>query len=258
MNDAEEAQGKAGAHDAAAEDTQRARVAPGREEGGDPACWLDQVCDACGKIRERPAGEVCEHCGAVGTDAAGAAPAPDREAGPAPARSGAGRAAGRRDRDEEGRARNARPRDGLGRPLPYGSPGVARQPEGVSRTPGESLTEAQRLLDEGMPFHAHEVLEDAWKAAPEEERELWRGLAQLAVGLTHAARGNVSGAVALLDRGAAALGPYAEEPPYGIGIRELTSWASELTGRLSGPVPAAETAPRLRPAGAGAGPGARG
>ncbi len=38
-------------------------------------------------------------------------------------------------------------------------------------------------------FHAHEVLEDAWKTGPEAQRELWRGLAQLAVGLTHAAPG---------------------------------------------------------------------
>ncbi|NEB67923.1 DUF309 domain-containing protein, partial [Streptomyces fulvissimus] len=58
----------------------------------------------------------------------------------------------RRDRDTEGRARNARPRDGLGRPLPYGTPGVERQPEGVVRTPRETLREAQRLLDAGMPF----------------------------------------------------------------------------------------------------------
>ncbi|MFD5395996.1 DUF309 domain-containing protein [Streptomyces sp. NPDC127097] len=154
----------------------------------------------------------------------------------------------RRDRDEEGRARNARPRDGLGRPLPYGSPGVARQPEGVPRTPAQSLAEAQRLLDGGMPFHAHEVLEDAWKAAPQEERELWRGLAQLAVGLTHAARGNTAGGTALLDRGATAIAPYEKTAPYGIDITGLLSWARELTGRLtgSGPVPAAETAPRLR------------
>jgi hypothetical protein len=44
-----------------------------------------------------------------------------------------------RDRDVTGRARNARPRDGLGRPLPYGSPDVERVPEGVVRTPTESL-----------------------------------------------------------------------------------------------------------------------
>jgi hypothetical protein len=130
-----------------------------------------------------------------------------------------------RDRDQTGRARNARPRDGLGRPLPYGSPGVERYPEGVVRTPAESLAEAQRLLDDGKPFHAHEVLEDAWKSAPEAERELWRGLAQLAVGLTHAARGNSAGATALLTRGAANIRPYAERPPHHIDIAGLLHWA---------------------------------
>lgn len=116
----------------------------------------------------------------------------------------------RRDRDTEGRAHNARPRDGLGRPLPYGSPGVERQPEGVVRSPEETVREAQRLLDAGMPFHAHEVFEDAWKSGPVAERELWRGLAQLAVGLTHAARGNVTGGARLLRRGAAALAEFGE------------------------------------------------
>jgi hypothetical protein len=131
-----------------------------------------------------------------------------------------------RDRDQTGRARNARPRDGLGRPLPYGSPGVERYPEGIVRTPAESLAEAQRLLDAEKPFHAHEVLEDAWKSAPEAERELWRGLAQLAVGLTHAARGNPSGASALLTRGAANIGPYADRPPHHIDIAGLLHWAA--------------------------------
>lgn len=130
-----------------------------------------------------------------------------------------------RDRDAEGRARNARPRDGLGRPLPYGSPGVARQPEGVVRTPDETLTEAQRLLDEGKPFHAHEVFEDAWKSADGPERGLWKGLAQLAVGLTHAARGNTKGAEALLNRGVDAIEPYAAEPPFGIDVAGLVEWS---------------------------------
>lgn len=136
-----------------------------------------------------------------------------------------------RDRDTEGRARNARPRDGLGRPLPHGSTdGVERQPEGVVRTPDESLTEAQRLLDAGMPFHAHEVLEDAWKTAPSSERELWRGLAQLAVGMTHAARGNTSGAAALLQRGADNIWPYEVDPPHGIDITGLLKWVSSPSG----------------------------
>ena len=130
-----------------------------------------------------------------------------------------------RDRDPAGRARNARPRDALGRPLPYGTAGEGRAPEGVVRTPERSLAEAQELLDAGRPFHAHEVLEDAWKSAPEGERQLWRGLAQLAVGLTHAARGNARGAATLLDRGAGNIAGYAAAPPHGIAVPRLTAWA---------------------------------
>ena len=119
-----------------------------------------------------------------------------------------------RDRDPGGRARNARPRDGLGRPLPYGADGVERAPEGVRRTVQQTVDEAQQLLDAGRPFHAHEVFEDAWKGEPGPERELWRGLAQLAVGLTHAARGNARGAASLLRRGADVIEPFAGTKPH--------------------------------------------
>ncbi|HEY0238968.1 MAG TPA: DUF309 domain-containing protein, partial [Friedmanniella sp.] len=84
-----------------------------------------------------------------------------------------------RERDAQGRAQNARPRDALGRPLPRGAVGVERVPEDLVLAPLPALAEAQRLLDAGLPFHAHEVLEASWKAAPEPERELWQGLAQL-------------------------------------------------------------------------------
>ncbi|MGW5662541.1 DUF309 domain-containing protein [Streptomyces sp. NPDC003758] len=158
-----------------------------------------------------------------------------------------------RDRDTEGRARNARPRDGLGRPLPYGAEGVARQPEGVVRTPEETVTEAQALLDAGKPFHAHEVFEDAWKSGPEEERALWRGLAQLAVGLTHAARGNVTGGARLLRRGAGAVEAWASatgrDRPYGLEVTGLAGWARELAAvveRDAATVDARAWAPLLR------------
>ncbi|MFJ8591558.1 DUF309 domain-containing protein [Streptomyces sp. NPDC093598] len=169
-----------------------------------------------------------------------------------------GRAVGARDRDSEGRARSARPRDGLGRPLPYGTDGVARQPEGVVRTPEETVTEAQRLLDEGKPFHAHEVFEDAWKSGPDEERELWRGLAQLAVGLTHAARGNPTGGARLLRRGAGAaeawLAGSGQALPHGVDVESVTAWARELAADVEQngrAVDAAARAPRLRGAAAG-------
>ncbi|MER7536901.1 DUF309 domain-containing protein [Streptomyces sp. NPDC097704] len=165
---------------------------------------------------------------------------------------------GGRDRDEAGRARSARPRDGLGRPLPYGAEGVPRQPEGVVRGPDETLREAQRLLDAGMPFHAHEVFEDAWKSGPEAERDLWQGLAQLAVGLTHAARGNMAGGARLLRRGADRLEDATPGPDgaYGIDVGGLVAWARELAGRIGGAegadaggrvVDAAAEAPRLCP-----------
>jgi len=32
-------------------------------EGGDPACWLDQVCPACGRITERLPSGQCATCG---------------------------------------------------------------------------------------------------------------------------------------------------------------------------------------------------
>lgn len=164
-----------------------------------------------------------------------------------------GRQTDARDRDSEGRARNARPRDGLGRPLPYGAAGVERQPEGVLRTPDESVAEAQKLLDAGKPFHAHEVFEDAWKSGPERERALWRGLAQLAVGLTHSARGNVTGGARLLRRGAGAVEEWAigagRSRPYGMDLAGVVGWARELAGVVEesgAAVDARERAPRLR------------
>ena len=137
-----------------------------------------------------------------------------------------------RDRDAAGRARNARPRDAFGRPLPRGAAGVERVPDDLELMPDESVTEAQRLLDAGLPFPAHEVLEAAWKAAPDAERELWRSLAQLAVGLTHAQRGNARGAVALLDRAADGLARWVGPAPAGLDVPGVTAHASALARRI--------------------------
>jgi uncharacterized protein len=132
--------------------------------------------------------------------------------------------AGSRDRDPEGRPRQARPRDALGRPLRYGEQGV----EPVSEEPlppDETLSFARRLVDEGRPFSAHEVLEARWKAGPERERDLWQGLAQLCVGLTHAERGNRTGAARLVERGVQHLDAYAgtDGPTYGLDLAAVTA-----------------------------------
>lgn len=98
-----------------------------------------------------------------------------------------------------------------------------------------------------MPFHAHEVFEDAWKAAPDADRELWRGLAQLAVGVTHAARGNRSGAVALLRRGDAAVLAYADTPPHHLDIDAIRRWCAEAVERVGRECPVELPAPPLLP-----------
>jgi hypothetical protein len=137
-----------------------------------------------------------------------------------------------RDRDPAGRPRNARPRDGLGRPLPRGQTGEERIPDDLAVPPDETLSLAQRLLDSGRPFHAHEVLEAQWKAAPPPDRELWKGLAQIAVGLTHARRGNATGAAALLRRGGQRVGGYAGTAPHGIDAGTIARQASSLADRI--------------------------
>jgi uncharacterized protein len=147
-----------------------------------------------------------------------------------------------RDRDPAGRPRNARPRDGLGRPLDRADDpgsevaGTDRIPDDLVITGAEAAALADRLLRGGRPFHAHEVLEAAWKSGPAGERDLWQGLAQIAVGLTHARRGNARGAVALLSRGAERVRGYQDR----VGSRaEAGSWdrtgSQRAGGRLASP-----------------------
>lgn len=147
---------------------------------------------------------------------------PDRDA----------RGSASRDRDAAGRARNARPRDGLGRPLPRSATADAdRIPDDLEITPAEAAELAGSLLEQGKPFQAHEVFEAAWKTGPPAERELWQGLAQVAVGITHARRGNPRGAVSLLRRGAERVRGYsraASQHQYGIDLAFVISSAENI------------------------------
>ena len=147
-----------------------------------------------------------------------------------------------RDRDAAGRPRNARPRDELGRPLSRDAAGELPLPDDLTLLPDAALDLAQELIDSGRAFRAHEVLEASWKAAPPAERDLWQGLAQVAVGLTHAQRGNARGAAALLRRGGRRVAGYAGSAPYGIGAADVARFATDLAERVeSEGLPAAIT-----------------
>jgi predicted metal-dependent hydrolase len=152
-----------------------------------------------------------------------------------------------RDRDESGRPRSARPRDSLGRPLPYGSEGIPRIPDDLELAPAETLTYAQDLLDHGLAFSAHEVLEAAWKYGPDDERMLWQGLAQLAVGITHVQRGNVKGATSLLRSASTHLAHTDRPGRHGIDVAGLVDFADALIDDLAAGVqiPPQRLRPRL-------------
>ena len=70
-----------------------------------------------------------------------------------------------------------------------------------------------------------------WKSGPEDERELWQGLAQLCVGLTHHERGNAVGADRLLERAAGRLASYGTTggPTYGLDLDAVVSCARTRT-----------------------------
>jgi hypothetical protein len=173
-----------------------------------------------------------------------------------------------RDRDPSGRPRNARPRDGLGRPLDpaHAAAGQERIPDDLVITGRDAAVLADQLLRDGRPFHAHEVLEAAWKTGPPDDRDLWQGLAQIAVGLTHARRGNARGAATLLRRGtervrtrqahpgeAASPSPAPPSPGeghlYGMDIPAVLAAADDLASRIERDgldhIPPADFAPRL-------------
>jgi uncharacterized protein len=126
-------------------------------------------------------------------------------------------------------------------------------PDDLRLTPAEAVQLAQQLIDQGRPFHAHEVLEAVWKSSPSAQRDLWQGLAQIAVGLTHARRGNGRGAVTLLRRGAAAVGRYApaaaDEPgelPAALDLAGVHAAATSLADAIAASSLAAVTADDLR------------
>ena len=143
-----------------------------------------------------------------------------------------------RDRDAAGRPRNARPRDALGRPLPRDAKGVERVPDDYAPSAEEAVAAADGYLADERPFHAHEVLEARWKCGPADERDLWQGLAQICVGLTHLQRGNTAGAAALLSRGADRVAAYGSREPYGMDLAETVSVARVLASSGADPTAA--------------------
>ena len=81
--------------------------------------------------------------------------------------------------------------------------------------------ECVRRYNAGEHWHAHEVLEDLWRATVEpERRRFYQGIIQLAAAFVHAERGNLRGVQRLLAKAGAKL--EAVSSPYlGLDVAAL-------------------------------------
>ena len=66
-------------------------------------------------------------------------------------------------------------------------------------------------IRDGRYFEAHEELEEAWRAAPPEERDFFQGLVHVAVAWYQAGRGRPVATGRQLDKAARRLAPFAPE-----------------------------------------------
>lgn len=107
------------------------------------------------------------------------------------------------------------------------------------RTPALDPAEADRLFRRGISlfngvryWHAHEAWEAIWRAAPDQERDFYQGLIQVAAGLLHLQRHNLRGARNKLAEGLDKLRPY--QPAHnGVFVNELMGQGTRLLDELN-------------------------
>ena len=81
--------------------------------------------------------------------------------------------------------------------------------------------ECIRLYNAGRHWHAHEALEDLWRATADPERRLfYQGVIQLAAAFVHAERGNMRGVQRLLAKSRAKLAAV-PSPYLALDVAEL-------------------------------------
>jgi len=115
---------------------------------------------------------------------------------------------------------------------------TARPERPRGRTDPLEPAEAAGLFREGVAlfngaryWHAHEAWETLWRAAPDDERDFYQGLIQVAAGLLHMQRRNRRGAVNKLGEGLARLRRY--EPTHeGVFINELIGKCDRILADL--------------------------
>jgi predicted metal-dependent hydrolase len=84
----------------------------------------------------------------------------------------------------------------------------------------------------GRYFAAHEELEEAWRAAPPEERDFFQGLVHVAVAWYQAGRGRPVATARQLEKAARRLAPFA--PAYrGVDVAHVLAQVQAARARVA-------------------------
>ena len=128
------------------------------------------------------------------------------------------------------------------------APGRSARPDGggaprdVERSLPDDLGRGLELMRAGRYYAAHEVLEDAWRAAEPPERDFFQVLVHVAVAWYQAGRGNEVGCERQLEKAVRRLGPYA--PAHrGLDVAALIASVEGAQGRFPELPPPAVRAP---------------
>ena len=144
-------------------------------------------------------------------------------------------------------AKPERPRDELGRPLPWGSENRLDMEDYENLSIDENHRLAVEHFNAHRFFPAHEAWEGAWRlAAGTDEEEFFQGLAQLGAGYTHFHRGNPRGAATLLGRALARIGTHGDRH-RGLDILALSEHLRADITRFEAAAEAGETSLDVTP-----------
>jgi len=140
-----------------------------------------------------------------------------------------------------------RPRDELGRPLPWGSENRLQMEDFDALPVAENHRLGIEHFNARRFFPAHEAWETAWKQSrgtPDEE--FYKGLSQLGAGYVHFSRGNLHGTHTLIRRATSRLRRYA--PVHGrIDLAALVEQVEEQAATVERSAASGEGMPPLDP-----------
>jgi predicted metal-dependent hydrolase len=125
------------------------------------------------------------------------------------------------------RQKTKRPRDELGRPLPWDAENRLHLEDFDSLSLEENHRLGMNHFNEGRFFPAHEAWETAWKQSKgTADEEFFKGLSQLGAGYVHYRRGNPHGTFTLLRRGVRRISRYGPRH-WDLDVDALTASANQ-------------------------------